>query len=436
MANINPAVRVEMPISIQKKHKMLFEFPPAIQAGIAAGKYIQVFSLGIPQSIVRDATTGQFVGNAIGFLSNTGIPLNPLAVPLQLATSGLEMYQMHRGFQSVEKGLRTLQNTVGVLQSTTAVIGMGVATGVALSAVNLHQILKLRQEVKKLDIKIENGFGDLFKEIISLPEQIKFDRHRTILIQAYGRFAGAMDRLHSAISIQDEAHRITELVSIRQTLSDARSDYRNIDLLNEVSAPGRLRRLECAWAIEQAMISTYQVAGEWLAVSDRLTNLEQTIRTDAVTIIELCNNGEEFNFIAPEISRVRYHDLEVLELWKNQNDWLRFLSSHEREDLQNANYLTNTNTHQYDLDREEVAEPPEFIEERRLQQSAYPGSIKDRLLFMMNLDRRRSAESYIHERSIIEGYKNLNSNNLQHATEFAVANFYWYFKDKDVTQTN
>ena len=304
---------------------MLFEFPPAIQAGIAAGKYIQVFSSsGIPQSIARDATTGQFVGNAIGFLSDTGIPLNPLAVPLQLITSGLEMYQMHRGFQSVEK------------------------------------------------------------------------------------------------------------VSIRQTLSDARSDYRNTELLDEVSAPGRLRRLECAWAIEQAMISTYQIAGERLAVSDRLTNLDRTIRTDAVEIINHCNSEEELDFIAPEISRIRYHDLEALELWKNQNDWLISLPYQEREDLQNSKYLTSTNTHQYDLDRGEVAEPPESIEQRRLQQSTYPGSMKDRLLFMMDLDRRRLAESYIHDRAIIAGYKNLNSSNLQHATEFAVANLYWYYKDREI----
>jgi hypothetical protein len=416
---------------------MLFEFPPAIQAGIAAGKYIQVFSSsGIPQSIARDATTGQFVGNAIGFLSNTGIPLNPLAVPLQLATSGLEMYQMQRGLQSVEKGLQTLQNTVGVLQSTTAVIGLGVAAGVALSAVNLHQTLKLRQAVEKLDVKIENGFGDLFQEIISLPDKIKFDRHRTILIQAYGRFAGALDRLRSAISIQDEAHRITELVSIRQTLSDARSDYRNTELLDEVSAPGRLRRLECAWAIEQAMISTYQIAGERLAVSDRLVNLDQTIRTDAVAIINHCNDGEELDFIAPEISRIRYHDLEALELWKNQNDWLVSLPSEEREDLQNSKYLTNTNTHQYDLARGEVAEPTESIEQRRLQQNDYPGSMKDRLLFMMDRKLRHSAESYIHDRAIIAGYKNLNSSNLQHVTEFAVANLYWYFKEREIVVGN
>src|SRR6478672_10704674 len=112
---------------------MLFQFSPAIQAGLAAGKYAQVLtSSGVPLSIARDATTGQFVGHAVGLLSNSGIPLNPLAVPLQLATSGAQMYQMHKGFTAVQAGLQTLQASVGVLQATTAVIGVGVAAGVAL----------------------------------------------------------------------------------------------------------------------------------------------------------------------------------------------------------------------------------------------------------------------------------------------------------------
>lgn len=54
-----------------------------------------------------------------------------------MAMNAGQMYQMHRGFQAVQASL-------GVLQTTTAVIGVGTVAGVALSAVNLWQTLKLR----------------------------------------------------------------------------------------------------------------------------------------------------------------------------------------------------------------------------------------------------------------------------------------------------
>lgn len=57
---------------------MWFQFSPLIQAGIAAGKYVQVISTtGVPLSIVRDRLTGQIVGHAVGLLSNGGLLLNP-----------------------------------------------------------------------------------------------------------------------------------------------------------------------------------------------------------------------------------------------------------------------------------------------------------------------------------------------------------------------
>ncbi|HYX15285.1 MAG TPA: hypothetical protein VE944_13120, partial [Nostoc sp.] len=46
------------------------KFAPAIQTGIDAGKYLQVFSNGVPLSIARDTVTGQFVGHAIGATVN------------------------------------------------------------------------------------------------------------------------------------------------------------------------------------------------------------------------------------------------------------------------------------------------------------------------------------------------------------------------------
>lgn len=46
---------------------MNFVFPLAVEAAIAAGKYVQVFtSAGVPIGMARDAATGQFVAHAVG----------------------------------------------------------------------------------------------------------------------------------------------------------------------------------------------------------------------------------------------------------------------------------------------------------------------------------------------------------------------------------
>ncbi len=101
---------------------------------------------------------------------------------MQFVMGGMEMYRMHRGFQAV-------QSSLGVLQATTAVIGVGVAAGVGLSAVNLYQTIKLRKAVERLEVKIENGFIDLkqalreqgaeVKELIErVSQDMKFEQHR------------------------------------------------------------------------------------------------------------------------------------------------------------------------------------------------------------------------------------------------------------------
>jgi hypothetical protein len=102
---------------------MLFQFAPAIQAGLKAGKYVQVLSNGIPIGLVRDKVTGRFVAHAIAVTVNNN-PLSPLAIPSNLLMSGLQMYQNHRGFTSVLNNLKILQTSLGVLQATTALIGV------------------------------------------------------------------------------------------------------------------------------------------------------------------------------------------------------------------------------------------------------------------------------------------------------------------------
>lgn len=166
-----------------------FLFSPAIQAGIEAGKYLPVFtSAGVPIGMVRDADAGQFVHHAVGVLVNNS-PLSALVSPIQFVMGGIQIYQMHRGFKDMQAGFQAVQSSLGVLQATTAVIGVGVAAGVGLSAVNLYQTIKLRKAVERLEVKIENGFIDLkqalreqgaeVKELIErVSQDMKFEQHR------------------------------------------------------------------------------------------------------------------------------------------------------------------------------------------------------------------------------------------------------------------
>lgn len=423
-----------------------FQFSSLIQAGIEAGKLAQVISnTGIPLSMVRDATTGQFVAHAVGVVSNS-LFLNPIMAPFQLLFSGIEIYQTHKGFQSVEKGLHALQSSVGVLQSslqvlqtTTSVIGVLGATTSVLGAVNLYQTLKLKRAIEDLDLKVENGFINLEqamflqgKELASIiqsaTQNIKFESQRVILVRAYGLFTTALDRLRSAMRFENTDRRNSEIDAIRGMLYQALADYKNPQLLENMSVPAQLRRQECVWSIEQAIINTYQMQGELLAVTEHLLKLQANIRTDSVRTILACANQNELNFLAPEISRIHECDLFILESWQHQTEWMRSLSSSELKSFQNPDSSIDNYSEQ--LDNISEVELPE----QNLQEDIHDRAVLDRLLFMMDVDRRRKAELYIAQKAIGSGNKTLNSENLQLVSEKTVANLYSYFQSKDNLQ--
>ena len=409
----------------------LFQFSSLIQAGIESGKLIQVISsTGVPLSMVRDAATGQIVGNAIA-VASSGFSLNPVTGSIQLITGGIQAYQNHQ----VSKGLHALQSSVGVLQTTTSIIGVLGATTAVLGAVNLYQTLKLKKAVEKLDLRVENGFVNLEqalaaqgKELVAMiqsaTQDIKFEQQRLILVKAYGLFTTALDRLRLAMRLENIDRRNSEIDAIRGMLYQALADYNNPQLLENLSAPAQLRRQECAWSIEQAIINTYQMQGELSAVTEHLLKLQTNIRTDSVRTISACANQDELNFLAPEISRIHDCDLFLLESWQQQTDWMRSLSSAELKSFQNPDSLDNYSEL---LDNTIEVEQPA----QKFQEETHNRALLDRLLFMMDVDRRHKAESYIASKAISSGNKTLNPQNLQLASDATVANLYSYFQSKD-----
>ncbi len=445
---------------------MLFQFAPAIQAAIDAGRYVQVFtSAGVPIGMARDPVTGRFVAHAVGFLlddsslyksifegmnpvSSLGnSPLSPLIGTAHLVTSTV---QTHRGFQQtyrrldvIQAGLQSLQTSVGVLQATTAVIGVGVAAGVALSAVNLYQTMKLKQAVERLEVRVDNGFINLeqalkdqgaeIKQLISqVAQDIKFEQHRVILVHAYGLFIQAINCLRDAVKLQDVNCRNAQINLAKGMLFEALADYDNPRLLEETCAAGLLRRRECAWAIEQALTMTYQLQGEHEVVSDRLAHLQDKIRQDSLIVIDRCETEDELDFLFPEIRRIHDHDLAALFSWQNHVDWMQISSEDLKllnsSDFSDPEVTVSPNTKSATT---ALAEPPEQLLYRNLKQKSHFSSLHDQLLFMMKPDLRRESEFYISQQAAIAGHKTLVPSNLQQASDLAVANLYWYFKVRD-----
>lgn len=417
---------------------MLYQFPRVIQAGIEAGKYVQVFSSsGVPLSIARDATTGQFVGNAVGMLSQN-LPLNPLTVPVSLVSGGAQMYQMHRGFQAVQASL-------GVLQATTALIGVGVAATAVLGAVNLYQTLKLRKAVERLELKVENGFIDLKQaladqgnEILSrideVSKDIKFEQHRVVLIRAYGLFIQALDRISSALSIEDESLRNREIESARNMLFNAVADYNNQQLLEDTCVAGKLRRHECAWVIEQAIIGTYQIQKEFDVVSDRLLKLENRVRESTTSIIEMSDPDEDLDFLFPEIIRIHDQDLALIQSWREHASWQALLPESEQKLLQSANFKGSEIAVLDEVNQSgnnALYHQLEFELYEELQEKSINQSIKDQLVLLMAPQKRQEITNYLDDCLKESDFDFLNVSLLEQASHFTLANLYWYFKVRE-----
>jgi hypothetical protein len=449
---------------------MEYVFSAATQALLISGQLVQVISkTGQPLPIVRDPLTGRFVEIAKAVYSSTtgsqgfldsqgslgslaqligGGPIQPLVTATQLISAPVQMLQTHMGFRktykkldAVQASIQVLQNSVGVLQATTALIGVGTVAGLVLSAVNLHQTLKLREDVKQLRLEVKDGFIDMKKalkdqgaEIIQRIDQVaqdvKFEMHRLALIKAYGQFRQATQLIKTALLIEDLSTRNVTLGNAQLLLANALANYNEPHLLEATSAAGHLRRVECAWAIEQTMAMTFQLQNAPAAVSDRLSHLQDKIRQDSLTVIDRCKSDEELDFLFPELARIHSHDLPVLESWQNQVDWIHTLSPDDQQLLASSDIPSVDSS---DGNEEPVvkAEPEEQLLYESLKQKSHYLSLRDQLKFIMKPDLRREHESYISQQAPASGYKALAPSNWQAVPDFTVANLYWYFKDKE-----
>jgi len=427
---------------------MSFVFPAAIQAGLASGAYevVRHSVTGNFIGLARDVVTKKFVGHAIGAATSMGAAswLAPAQLVLGLTVGAAQAAQTHRGFQKtyreldiIKSGIASLQSSVGILQASQAILGVGVVAGVALSAANLWQTIKLRQEVQQLGMEMKEGFlklenlvntqsQEIQDHVQRVAEDIKFEQHRVVLVRAYGQFCEANRLIKTALTCDDLAVRNSTLSNAELMLSNALADYRNPQLLSDLAAAARLRRLECCWAIEQALALTFQLRGQYKAVVDRLSQLRSHIAQAAIDLLNVAT-PEEVAFLVPELMRIYNADLEVIQSWIDHADWISTLSQDELLELpsDSAPALELENEAQSpDLE----AVPAEVVLYESWTQKMPRAAIQDATILMFNPDLRLPTIEEIQKAAQQKNYHALNAENLQSVSDPALANLKQYFR--------
>jgi hypothetical protein len=393
-----------------------FRFLPHIEAGLISEQFKQVLHHGIPVGQVRDASTGYFVPQGMA----VGASLKPL-IP--------------------QPNLAPLSQAFGILQASTAVIGVGVAANVAISAVSLHQIFKLREDVKLMRSEMKDGFADLKtilqdqgQEIIAhidlVAGDVEFRAHRTILSRAYARFSQGTQRLQKALTIQDPTGRNAEIQSARDMMAEALKDYENADLMQNINAAGYIRRRECVWAIRQAIAYSFQLQGEHATSCHDLETLETIIRQDSRQAVSSIKSEAELDFLFPEIVHIHTHDLTALHLWKSQLSWLQELPAAEVQQLSAAG-LTPLALPESQLG-ELVEVPLAQTQYDSFKAKSHYTALKDQLRLFVEPDLREEYAVIINQQAQTQKLQALTLENLSQASDFTIANLHHYFQPKEL----
>ncbi|MFM6354446.1 MAG: hypothetical protein ACKPH7_19550, partial [Planktothrix sp.] len=153
---------------------------------------------------------------------------------------------------------------------------------------------------------------------------IEYTTQRVIHIRADDSSDSA--EKYIAMKFEDINDRNHQIQGVLNTLYDALADYSNPHLLENTCAAGQLRRMECAWAIEQAIIAAYQAQNQLTAVEEHLEQLQTKIHRELLNIINQCSSQEELDFLFPEIARIKIHDCTALKSWQDHTNWFKSLS--------------------------------------------------------------------------------------------------------------
>lgn len=347
---------------------------------------------------------------------------NPTLNPLVFANTLYSVHSNNQSMQSLTDSIGNLTNSVAVLQSGMTMIGVGTFASVALSGLTLHQTLQLREDVRQLRQEVKDGFIDLkkafrsqgeeiIKRIDEVANDIKFEAHRLILLKAYGEFLEATRLIKIALT-GDESFKNSTLQNAQLMLTRALADYNNPHIFDGVSAAGELRRRECAWAIQQALIMTYQLQNQTNAVKDSIEHLSNKIIIDLSNIVDRCESSSELDFLFPEVLRIYTQDLPALQI--------QALPADEQKQL-----LPSTSNNN---DNGIVEEPPEQILFNLVKPKSHYEALKDSLRFTLKPLLRQEYIDYVRQRALSVKYEGIALLDWENVSNLNLANIYYYFK--------
>lgn len=347
---------------------------------------------------------------------------NPTLNPLVFATTLYSVHSNNQSMQSITDGICSLTNSVSILQSGMSIIGVGTFAGVASSGLSLHKTLELREDLKQLRLEVKDGFIDLkkafrnqgdeiIKRIDEVANDIKFEAHRLILVKAYGEFLEATRLIKIALT-GDESFKNSTLQNAQLMLTRALADYNNPHIFDGVCAAGELRRRECAWAIQQALIMTYQLQNQTNAVKESIEYLSDNIIRDLCQIVDRCESSSELDFLFPEVLRIYTQDLPALQI--------QALPADEQKELLAS--ADNNN------DNGIVEEPPEQILYNLVKPKSHYEALKDSLRFTLKPILRQDYIDYIRQRASAIKYDGIALLDWANVSNLNLANIYYYFK--------
>ncbi|SKB14647.1 conserved hypothetical protein [Planktothrix sp. PCC 11201] len=390
---------------------------------------------------------------SVGFALDVATPFAS-AVPylgtvLIIAKIGVRTYQgkvesdnLNRDLDYLKKGVDSLQEKASILESATATLGVGVALLGILSAQNLQQTRKLDQKLDRVQLELEKGITDLkliinsqgdeiLKTINQVGQEIQQEIHRVQFVNAYGIFQSVHNnRLPSALIIKNPTDRNDKLNFIWNDLQNCLAIYNNKELISCPSISGKLKRLECAWAIEQTLALIDILQNNFEACIFQLNHLREKIIKDCLYLTESCQSEAEIDFIFPRINSIINHDMLLIDFWKNNLKVIQNLSVEDQEKLANLDVTDIVSLNQsQESNALQKRSPFELYQELKAQ--SHFVALKDQLKFLIKPELRFEYESYISQRAIAINFQGIALTNWQEVPDLTVANLYYYFKAQE-----
>ena len=174
---------------------------------------------------------------------------------------------------------------------------------------------------------------------------------------------------------------------------------------------------------EQTIALVFQLQNEPIAASKCISDLQNKIKQNSLSVVATCESQVELDFIFPEITRIHHQDLQVLEVWQTQIDVIQALSPSELEQL------PDLSLEEFDTIKPKLQIPPEEALYETLRSQTDFRGLRDQLRFMVKPESRQEYEVAIDHLAPKAGYSALVPSTWQDASDLTVANLYWYFSN-------